>query len=113
MQNRNKIIDLFAANIATAVVHEILEEAIDDENLRKHYDKEFQNSFSIAKKYRENLNPIDRPLPIEDQDQIKDKIIAKVKNELSLRIKKGYNNVDLNKVESYTKKMLGKLKILQ
>ena len=34
-QNRNKLIDLFIGNIANAVVHKILEQAVDDEILRE------------------------------------------------------------------------------
>jgi len=68
-QNRNKLIDLFVGNISNSVVHMILEKAIDEDNLRKHYDKidednlrkhydkEFSISLDIAKNYREKINP--------------------------------------------------------
>ena len=57
-QNRNKLIALFIGNISNAVVHKILEEAVEDEVIRKYYDKELLNSIEIAKRYREKINPI-------------------------------------------------------
>ena len=50
VQNRNKLIDLFIGNIANAALHQILEQAVDDELLRKYYDKELLNSVEIARK---------------------------------------------------------------
>lgn len=111
VQNRNKLIDAFIGNIAAAIVHEILEEAANDENLRKYYDKEFMNSLSIAKKYREEINPADKPLKVKDQLLIKKRIISKVKNELNLRISKGYKDIDIDKAAPYTEKIIRDLKI--
>ena len=105
-QNKNKLIDLFIGNIANAVVHKILEQAIDDELLRKYYDKELLNSIEIAKKYREKINPINKPLPEKDAQYIKGKIANKVNSELKLRIAKGYKNINLNLVESVVDKIL-------
>ena len=110
-QNRNKLIDLFIGNIANAVVHKILEQAVEDELLRKYYDKELRNSFDIAKRYREKINPINRPLPEKDIAQIKSKVINKVNSELKLRIDKGYKNINLGLVESIVDKMLVDLKV--
>lgn len=41
VQNRSKLIELFIGNISNAVVHKILGKAIDDDNVRNHYNKEF------------------------------------------------------------------------
>ena len=38
-QNRNKLIGLLIGNISNAIVHEILGEAIDNENIRNHYNR--------------------------------------------------------------------------
>jgi len=110
-KNRNKLIDAFMGNTVTAIVHEILEEAANDETLRKYYDKEFMNSFSIAKKYRKEINPADKPLNMKDRISIKEKIISKVRNELNLRISKGYKNLDPDKAIPYTEKIMKDLKI--
>lgn len=47
-QNRSKLIDLFIGNIANAIVHKILEQAIEDGLLRKYYNKELLNLKLIA-----------------------------------------------------------------
>ena len=65
-QNRNKLIDLFVGNISNAVVHEILAKAIDVDNIRKHYDKEFGISFVKAKEYRDKINPTGDVFPDKD-----------------------------------------------
>ncbi len=59
MQNKGKLARIFIGNIANAVVHEVLENAIDEESLRSYYCKEARNSFLLAKMYREKLNPAD------------------------------------------------------
>jgi len=136
--NRNRLLDLFASNLANVVVHKILEKAIDrpeiidfynqkhdvpprlkSRGLKRHscfgwsrndhtlkgvvfcqvpWHKEVKNSFEIAKRYREKINPADKTLPVHDI-RIREKIINKVKAELSLRIQKGYTNIDLSLVE--------------
>jgi len=73
-QNRNKLIDLFAGNISNSVVHRVLEKAIEEENIRSHYDKEFLASLEVAKRYRDKINPINTPLPGKDIAKIKEKI---------------------------------------
>ena len=110
--NRNKLIDLFIGNIANCVVHKILEKAIDEENIRKHYDKEFLVSFDIAKRYREKINPIYNPLLDKDITIIKDKIIKKANSELRLRISKGYKNIELNLIEPITDELLREIKVI-
>ncbi|MEK6876715.1 MAG: hypothetical protein AABX63_04840 [Nanoarchaeota archaeon] len=106
IQNRNKLIDLLIGNLSNAIVHKILEEAIEDEAVRKHYGRELLNSLEIAKRYREKINPINEPFPERDIVEIKSKIISKVNNELKLRISKGYENINLNAVEKTTNEML-------
>lgn len=110
-QNRSKLIDLFIGNLANAIAHKILEEAVDDEIIRKYYDKELLNSLKIAKNYREKINPINEPLPEKDIKHIKNKIIGKVQSELKLRISKGYKNINLDLVEDTANKMLVDMKV--
>ena len=110
-QNRNKLIDLFIGNLANAVLHKILEQAIDDELLRKYYDKELLNSLEIAKRYREKINPINRPLPKKDIEHITNKVINNVNSELKLRIEKGYKNINLDSVEDTVEKILNDMQV--
>lgn len=110
-QNRNKFIDLFIGNLANAVLHKILEEAINDEILRKYYDKELLNSMEIAKRYREKINPVNKALQEKDIEYIKSKTINKANSELKLRIEKGYKNINLGLVESIVDKMLIDMKV--
>jgi len=65
----------------------------------------------MAKKYREKINPISKPLPEKDIDYIKSKIINRVKSELNLRISKGYKNIDLSIIEELVLKALSNLNI--
>lgn len=111
VQNRNKLIDLFIGNIANCVIHKILEKAIEEEDIRKHYDKELLLSLKIAKKYREKINPINTSLPEKDIDYIKHKIMNKVSAELRMRISKGYLNIDIELVEPIVEEILNKTKI--
>lgn len=110
-QNRNKLIGLFIGNIANAVVHKILEQAIEDELLRKYYNKELLNSVEIARRYREKINPINKPLPEKDIEHIKSKVISKVNSELRLRIEKGYKNINLDLVGDIVDKTLTDMKV--
>lgn len=99
VHNRNKLIDLFIGNLTNVVVHRILEIAIDSEEIARKYEKELITSFEIAKRYRAQINPVILPLPHKDQDNIKTKITNRVRAELSVRIAKGYENINLNLVE--------------
>ena len=98
-QNRNKLIDLFVGNLSNHVVHKILEKAVDDKELAGKYEKEFLNSFEIAKRYRKKINPMAKPFPEKDAKLIKGKITNKVRTELLLRISRGYKNIDLDLVD--------------
>ena len=110
-QNRNKLINLFIGNIANAVLHKILEQAVHDGLLRKYYDKELLNSVEIAKKYRKKINPPHKALPEKDIEYIKSKLVNKVNSELRLRIEKGYKNININLVEDFADKMLADMKV--
>ena len=110
-QNRNKLIELFIGNIVNAVLHTILEKAINKEDLIDKYRKELKASFETAKKYREKINPVNAPLPEKDYSYIKEKIIKKIKTELKIRIKKGYKNLDLEAVEEEVNNILEEMNI--
>ena len=64
-QNRKKLIELFIGNLVNAIIHNLLEKAIDKEEIADKYRKELLASFEIAKKYREKINPINSPFQIE------------------------------------------------
>lgn len=110
--NRNKAIDLFVGNISNSAVHRILEKAIDEENIRNHYGKEFSVSLDIAKRYRDNINPKDAP-PDKDIARIKEKIERKVSAELKLRISKGYKGISLELVETTVNELLKKTRVIE
>ena len=111
VQNRNKLIDLFIGNIANAIVHEILENALSSDVVADKYRKELTTSFEIAKKYREKINPINRSLPDRDLEHIKVKIVNRVRVELNIRISKGYKNIDLFLVDELVDKALKDSKV--
>lgn len=110
-QNRNKLIDLFIGNISNAILHRILERAIDIPEIASKYNKEILNSWNIAKIYREKINPKDTFLPEKDKNEIKDKVVDRVKSELLLRISKGYKNLDIAVVESFVEDALKEMKV--
>lgn len=97
--------------MATAILHEILSKAIEDEDIAKRYEKEVKNSWEIAKEYRKKINPKKDKLPETDITEIKRKVTNKVKVELLIRISKGYGNIDLNSVECRVEKALKELKV--
>lgn len=110
-QNRKKLIQLLIGNLANAVVHEILEKSIDNEELISRYREELFNSFQIAKKYREKINPLDSFFNEAVVDDIKKKIHARVKSELLFRISKGYTGIRLESIDRIIDKMLKDLNI--
>ena len=107
--NRNKLLTLFVSNLANVIVHRVLEKAIDKPEIAKVYTKEVQNSFEIAKRYREKINPTDKVLPQHDIEGLRQKIISRVKAELNLRITKGYKNINLSLVEGFVDDSLKEL----
>jgi hypothetical protein len=112
MQNRNKLLELFAGNLANAVLHRFLEKAIDDEDIASRYLKEINNSWEISKRYREKINPLDRSLPHEDIKLLRNKIIQKVKAEVQIRITYGYQNLNLGLIEELVEEALKELKVM-
>ena len=111
-QNRNKLVILFIGNISNAIVHEILEKAINNKEITDKYRKEIMNSFDKAREYRKNINPKNTSLPDRDAESVKNKIVNKVKAELKLRISKGYKGIDLNLVEEVVDKYLKETSII-
>ena len=111
-QNRNKFLDLFIGNLSNAVLHRILEKAIDLPEIVNKYDKEIKNSWEIAKIYREKINPKNPPFPEKDIDEIRRKIFLKVKSELSIRISRGYKNIDLSLIGPFIEEALIEMKII-
>lgn len=111
-QNRSKLIDSFIGNISNAILHKILENAIDDKDIANKYLKESKNSWDIAKKYREKINPVNTYLPDKDINYIKQKITNKVRAELLIRISKGYENINLKIVEKFVDKTLQEMNVI-
>ena len=96
VQNRNKLLDLFVGNLSNAALHRVMEHGSSDEELRKYYGKEVLNSMKIAKNYRERINPKGIALPKEDGENVRRKIIERVKNRLNARISEGYEDIKLD-----------------
>ena len=112
VQNRNKLVELFIGNLSNAIIHRILEKAIfDNPEMTVKYSKEIKTSWEIAKEYREKINPKATILPEKDAEEIKAKVAKKVKNELLLRISKGYKNINHNLIEPEINNALISLKI--
>ncbi len=109
--NRNKLITLLIGNLTNAVVHQVLEKSVKEDILRNYYDKESLHSLEIAQRYREQINPIQRALPDIDVETIKEEIMKRARNELLLRISKGYRGIELEALESILEKSLEELKI--
>ena len=111
MMNRGKLIERFIGNISNSIVYQILEKAINQEEISGRYNKELLTSFNIAMKYREKINPVNSQLPKKDVLVIRKKIINKVRAEINLRISRGYENIDLNLIEKLTDKTLKNARI--
>ena len=112
MINRNKLIEKFIGNLSNAIIHKILEKAINNKEIASKYEKELTTSFEIAKKYRGKINPVNTKLPDKDIEYIKKKIITKVKNELLLRINKGYEHINLDLIEEQIDKNLKDMSVI-
>ena len=111
-QNRNKLLDLFVGNLSNAALHRVMEHSASDEELRKYYGKEALNSMKMAKNYREKINPIGTALPKDDGENVRRKVIERVKNKLNTRISKGYKNIKLDLVDKVVDELLLEMKIL-
>ena len=110
--NRNRLLELFCANLSNAIVHQILETAIDVPEISEKYFKEVKNSWQIAKNYREKINPVNRSLPSHDLEEIKAKVINNITAELKLRIDRGYTNINLSLVPEFVDKALKELNVI-
>ena len=110
--NRNKLLEAFISNLANVIVHQILEKAIDRREIVEIYSKEIKNSFEIAKRYREKINPKNSSLPFHDIEDIKTKLKRKINSELKLRIDKGYKNIELSLVSELIDKFLKEMRII-
>jgi uncharacterized Fe-S cluster-containing MiaB family protein len=88
-----------------------LEKSINKPELTSKYRNESLNSLNIAIGYRKKLNPINRVLIESDVEYIRNEIITRVKNELSLRILKGYQGIDLSLIEGEVNNVLKMMNI--
>lgn len=108
---RNRNIERLISNLANAVIHQILEKAIDKNELKDYYRNEIINSWKIANLYRQKINPTERNLLEVDVIEIKKKVINRVNAELKTRTDKGYKNIDLRDVEEFVDKALRELNV--
>ncbi len=107
-QNRKKIINRLTGNLANAILHKVLGEAVQEDNLRAYYGNEFSTSFSLAVKYCEQLNPKTEPMLEKDVKEIREIIMKRVSLELDKRIKKGYQGIANANVEPIMDELLEK-----
>lgn len=112
MSDRNKYIQQLIGNLVNAILHKILEKAIETQEIAEKYNKEIKNSFNIAKYYREKINPKEQNLPEKDIEYIKKEITRKINSELLSRVNKGYKNIDFSLIESVIKEYFKELKII-
>jgi len=108
-QNRNQLIEHLIGNLSNYIIHSILEKS--NTQYKEKYAKEGLTIFEISKKYREKINPLNNPFPITDIKYIKDKITKRATAELSLRIFKGYKDIDLSLINLEIDKILKNLNI--
>ena len=112
-QNRNKLIEIFIGNLSNAVLHKILENAINNKEVETRYKQESITSLALAKKYREKINPLQIPLPLKDTANIKSKVTRKVKAELLLRMSKGYENINISLIEPLIEEALKETNVVK
>ena len=109
-QNRPDLIKRFIGVASNTIAHKILLKAELEEDIRKHYVKEIERDIDIALQYRNKINPVHSVLPQKDAEEIRGKILLKVKAELLKRIDKGYN-VDVSIVGEEIDKFLEEHKV--
>jgi len=109
MTNKSKLIDNLIGNLSNSIIHSILEKSFDMHKDR--YKKESLTSLNISINYRNKINPIDKPLNINDIEYIKSKLKSKVSSELLKRITLGYKNLNLSDIDAEISACLKKLKI--
>ncbi len=112
VHNRNKLLDLFIGNLANAILHDMLERAIQDAMIAQRYKKESVTSLALATAYRTKINPSTSPLPSEDTAYIKKKLHNKILRELNIRIAKGYHDIDLSLIDALIDEKLRDLNII-
>lgn len=108
-QNRPDLIKRFIGVATNTITHRILLRAELEEDIRKHYTKEIERDVDISLKYRNQINPICRPL--KEAEEIRNKILLKVRAELMKREHKGYN-LDYSLVEEELDKFLRECKVI-
>jgi hypothetical protein len=106
-----KAIDVLISLLSNIIVHKVLSSAVQEEILRDHYAKEMKASYDAALKYRSMINPRSTALSERDIGYIREKIIRKARNELNLRIAKGYANLHLDDLEKVVDDVLKEYKI--
>ncbi len=111
-QNRNRQIKKLIGNIVNVIVHDILLEATNDENVKTWYKNEIKNSLTIANRCRATINPSDRNLSSEDQDILRTSIRREAVSALKLREQKKYKNLDFGKIEPTIEKYLKETNIV-
>ena len=109
-QNRPELIKKFIGIASNTITHRILLRTELEEDIRKYYNKEIERDIDIALKYRNMINRVDNTLPEKDAEEIKDKIVLKVRAELLKRINKGYN-IDISLIEVEVDKFLKEHKV--
>jgi|SRR3989344_9159590 len=97
-QNKPDLIKRFIGVASNIITHKILVKAELEKDLRNYYTKEIERDVDIALKYRDRINPANKPLPKMDSKEIRDSIMSNVKAELLKRIDKGYD-VDFSKID--------------
>jgi len=110
-QNRPDLIKRFVGIASNTITHKILVKTELEDNIREHYEVEIERDIDIALKYRNKINPIESLLPEKDAQDIRDKILLKVKSELLKRKDKGYN-IDFSLVDEEVDRFLKENKII-
>ena len=89
-QNRPELIKRLIGVASNVIAHNIILKAELEKNIRDYYAKEIEGDIDISLDYRNRINPADEALPPEDAEEIRNKILSKVRAELLKRIP--YNN---------------------
>jgi len=110
-QNRPDLIKRFIGIASNTVTHKILINTEVEENTKNHYKLEIERDIDIALKYRDKINPIGDVLPEKDSEEIRNKILLKVKSELLKRKDKGYN-IDFSLIDKEVDKFLKENKVI-
>jgi len=107
--NRNKLLKHLVGHLSTAITHRVLQEAIEEEDLRNYYGKEAAHALEKAIEYRNSINP--SVLSTEEANELKQRIIQNVRNELQKRQEKGYTGIDFSRIATVTEELLEKVRM--